>query len=210
VSYHPTRPDVGHDDATGRFELCTTCGGLRAEACPLMPWQVGDHCSCEPRPADLTSQQSETRMPCQLCQICGLEVAKGHSRWRFVICESCKPRARALNKRVGYNVILPGIHSIVNEGPAYRHKRGHSDARIVAFADQLNGMINAISAFGNWSDRMLLERLRSLRFDEGRVIPLEEYLGACKAAGVDREDGWVKLEAHLFTETFRGLEEGPE
>ncbi len=179
--------------------LCTTCGGLRSDLSITNGWEFGDHCSCEPRPDDLTIRQSEHRLPCVLCQVCRLEVVRGHNRWRRVMCASCLPRARAFNERVGRKVLLPGIHSIVNGGPLLNlGNHTPSDAEFVGFSDQLNGMFNAVSAFSTWSRRMVLERLRTLGFEPGQVLPLEEYLSACEAAGIDRDVGWAELEAHMF------------
>ena len=116
------------------------------------------------------------------------------------MCESCRPRAKAFNERVGLKVLLPGIHSLVNGGPLLNvGNRTPSEAEFVGFADQLNGMVSAVSAFSSWSRRMVLERLRTLGFEAGQVIPLEEYLSACEAAGIDRDVGWAELEAHMFS-----------
>lgn len=180
--------------------LCTTCGGLKSAIRVMNGFELGDHCWCETRPDDLTAAQRESRLPCVLCQVCRLEVVKGHFRWRWVMCESCRPRAKAFNERVGLKILLPGIHSIVNGGPLLEvGNRTPSEAEFVGFADQLNGMVSAVSAFSSWSRRMVLERLRTLGFEAGQVIPLEEYLSACEAAGIDRDVGWAELEAHMFS-----------
>ena len=86
------------------FTLCTTCGGLKSPDCT--PRRSEDHCRCEPAPPNQTVQESEHRLPCRLCHVCGLEVAPGHTRWRLVVCETCKPRVRALNQAAG-RVVIP-------------------------------------------------------------------------------------------------------
>ena len=187
-------------DVTGGFQLCTTCSGLRACPCPIRGY-CEDHCGCEGiiPPPDESSDARERSLRCHLCQICGLEVVQGHSKYRFVICQRCRPQAHEFNRSVGRKVILQGIHSLVNGGPLLKgDPDGHREAEIVGFTHDLNTMFSGITAFGDWSDAMLVDRLRRLGFESDRVIPLEDYLGACTAAGITRADGWQSLRAHLL------------
>ena len=186
------------------FTLCTTCGGLKSPDCT--PRRSEDHCRCEPAPPSQTVQESEHRLPCRLCHVCGLEVAPGHTRWRLVVCETCRPRVRALNQAAGRVVIPPGIHSIVNQ-TSYRPHPDDDPSRLVAFADQLKASLASVSEFRAWATDQLLHRLRALGFASGLEIPLQEYLDACTAAGIDREDGWRALEAHIVEESMKDVDE---
>jgi hypothetical protein len=185
-------------DVTGRYSLCTTCGGPRAVPCPLNH-TCEDHCRCEGLSAESESpQQREGRLTCQLCQICGLVVLKGHWRWRMVVCESCRPKGELLNRRVGRRVILPGIHSVVNGGPLLPLDRENSYERVAGFARDLQGMFAGVDSFHSWFRVMLLDRVRRLGFASGGVIPLEDYLEACRRAGIGPDDGLARLEAYLL------------
>ncbi|MFZ4434776.1 MAG: hypothetical protein ACOYOQ_16415 [Microthrixaceae bacterium] len=189
-------------DVTGGFQLCTTCSGLRACPCPIRGY-CEDHCRCEGviPPPDETLEDREHSLRCHLCQICGLEVVQGHIKYRFVVCERCRPEVHVFNRSVGRKVILQGVHSLVNGGPLLQgDPDGHSEAEIVGFTRDLNTMFSAITAFGDWADTMLVDRLRRLGFEPGRVIPLEEYLTACDTAGITRTDGWRALRAQLLGE----------
>ena len=183
--------------ATG---LCTTCGGLTSTLDGISDSRTGDQCRCEPVPFDQTVQQSEQAMACALCQVCRLQVVPGHSRWRRVICDSCRPRADVFNARFGRKVLLPGIHSIVNGGPVLQAGNGvPGDAQVVGFADQLKGSFDAVSAFRRCSKTMLLQRLAALGYGPGRVIPLDDYFLSCAARGIDQDTGWAELEVHVVS-----------
>ena len=186
------------------FTLCTTCGGLKSPDCT--PRRSEDHCRCEPAPPNQTVQESEHRLPCRLCHVCGLEVAPGHTRWRLVVCETCKPRVRALNQAAGRVVIPPGIHSIVNQ-TSYQPRPNDDPSRLVAFADQLKASLASVSEFDAWATDQLLHRLRALGLASGLEIPLQEYLDACTAAGIDHDDGWHGLEAHILEESMKDVDE---
>ena len=124
----------------------------------------------------------------------------------MVVCETCKPRVRALNQGAGRVVIPPGIHSIVNQ-TSYQPRPDDDPSRLVAFADQLNASLASVSEFDAWATDRLQRRLRALGFAGGREIPLQEYLDACAAAGIDHEDGWRALEAHLLKESMKDVDE---
>jgi hypothetical protein len=188
-------------DVTGRYSLCTTCGGLRAAPCPI-GYTCEDHCDCERHlPRTATVAQREDGLPCLLCQICGLVVVKGHWRWRMVVCESCRPKGEALNRRVGQRVILPGIHSVVNGGPLLPLDADNTPARTAGFARDLQGMFAGVDSFRSWFRVMLLDRLRRLGFASEGVIPLEDYLEACRRAGIGPDDGRDRLESYLLGPT---------
>lgn len=186
------------------FVLCTTCGGLKSPDCP--PRRCEDHCRCEPDPPNLTVQESETRMSCVLCRVCGIGIAAGHTRWRLVVCETCKPRVLALNHAAGRVLVPPGVHSIVNQ-VAYRPQPGEDPSRVLAFADQITASLASVTDFSDWAQARLVQRLRRLGFGEGLEIPLLEYLDACIAGGIDHDDGWRALEANLLKESQEDVDE---
>lgn len=186
-------------DVTGAFLLCTDCGGLRSPTCPAAGF-APDLCSCQPRPPLTSPDASEHLLACRLCQVCGLHPVKGHIRWRRVVCNLCLPKVREFNRRAGRTIIPPGIHSLVNGGPMLDlQDAAQSPATLDAFAEQLQAMFKGVSGFREWADARLLERLRNLGFGPGRTVPLEEYLDACRAAGIDEHDGWARLTAPFWS-----------
>ena len=124
----------------------------------------------------------------------------------MVVCETCKPRVRALNQGAGRVVIPPGIHSIVNQ-TSYQPRPNDDPSRLVAFADQLKASLASVSEFDAWATDQLLHRLRALGLASGLEIPLQEYLDACTAAGIDHDDGWHGLEAHILEESMKDVDE---
>lgn len=181
--------------------LCTTCAGLRYDHDTDGRGGPPDLCACQPAPDTDNPDERERWLPCHLCQICGLRIAKGHHRWRRVVCEPCFARVKDFNAQMGRKIIPPGIHTLVNAGmyrfdpvldPAAR------SAAVGEFIDHLNDMVSAIGQFRLWSRRMLVTRLRSLGWPEGQVIPLEAYLAACDKAGIAVEDGWIQVLSHVL------------
>jgi hypothetical protein len=181
-------------DVTGGFLLCTTCARLRAQSCPFRPGAV-DSCLCEPLWQGPTL---EVGLPCVLCQVCGLHPVRGHHKWHFVICRHCLAWSKEFNGRVGRKVLPQGIHSLVNGGPLVSGPDLDQPAVRHQFAVELKGMFGAVGAFADWSERLLIERLRSLGFEAGRNITLEEYLVACRRAGITEETGKQRLEDWFF------------
>ncbi len=78
-----------------------------------------------------------------------MEVVRGHSRWSKLLCQLCFDRARRINGAAGRCVIPVGIHSLMNgvsiETVELVGETG-AEARIVAFADQLQANLGGISA----------------------------------------------------------------
>ncbi|MFM8267796.1 MAG: hypothetical protein ACKOA2_07230 [Ilumatobacteraceae bacterium] len=184
-------------DVSGRFTMCTTCGQLRADSCPVTGYDIPERCACAPRPQRRTAEEAETHMACALCQLCGLQITKGHHRWRFVVCEPCRSVAGALNSRVGRQVAPPGIHTLVNGVARNDTADASTRQRLARFAHEFADMSAAISTFATWSRQMIIERLRALGYPEGLEIPLEDYLSACARAGIGPDDGPRRFEAAL-------------
>jgi len=186
-------------DVTGRYQLCTTCGGLRADRCGVRHWAV-DRCACAPHPENESIEAYEQRQPCMLCRACGLELTNGHSKLRLLVCTPCRPLLRTFNSRVGRKVLPQGLHSIVNGGPLLELDPEPTKEQFGAFAAGLNGMFNSISAFHRWGDALIVGRLRHFGIAEGLVIRLEDYLDRCRLAGIDRSTGWRLLEEEWFAD----------
>jgi hypothetical protein len=185
---------------TPGYTLCTTCGGLRAEVCPTHG-HFDDRCECQPREGsdDDSSEEREARLPCVLCQACGLVAVRGHSRWRMVMCEPCRERAKEFNERVGEKVLLQGIHTLVNGGPTIELTSEPLPPGVYErFAGAFKAMGNRITWFYEWGKAQRIERLRTLGFEPGRVIPVEQYQWSCDQAGITSDDGWARLEAHFL------------
>lgn len=182
-------------DVSGKFTMCTTCGQLRAASCPITGFDIPERCACEPTKTPRTAEESETHMPCALCQLCGLQVTKGHHRWRFVVCEPCRSVAADVNRRAGRQVAPPGIHTLVNGVPTDEGAARSERSRLKRFATQFVEMSSSIGSFHAWSRQMIIDRLRALGFPEGLEIPLEEYLSACARARIGPDDGPRRFEA---------------
>lgn len=185
------------DDVTGRYLLCTTCGGLKADDCGLLH-SAHDACFCKRPPRNETSQQREERLPCILCRACGLAIVSGHTRWRRLVCPPCRHRLHTFNGQAGAMVLPAGIHSLVNRGPVLEMARRPTKQQFKNFADAMNAMFKGVRDFESWGDRLVLDRLRQFGFAKKQLIPVEEYLDACRAAGIDESTGWRLLEQAWF------------
>ena len=70
--------------------------------------------------------------------------------------------------------------------------------RLRDFAEGLNGMFSGIAWFGQTAKAQRIERLRQLGFESGLVVPLEQYLEVCAAAGITKDTGWQYYEDLFF------------
>ena len=184
-------------DVTGRYHLCTTCGGLKADDCGMLHWGH-DACRCDGWPDDEPLDDYEARMPCMLCRACGLAITSGHHRLRFLVCYPCRGRLATFNGQVGRKVLPQGIHSLVNGGPLLEVSRRPTKEQYDEFAGELNAMFKGVSGFHDWGARLVLDRLRQFGFTEGQLIPVEDYLDACRNGGIDESTGWQLLEQAWF------------
>ena len=187
-------------DVTGRYRLCTTCGGLKADECGMAHW-AHDQCSCDGWSEDETISDAENRMPCMLCRACGLQITRGHHRWRLLVCYPCRSRLATFNGQVGRKVLPQGIHSLVNGGPLLQVAQRPTKEQFEDFASGLNAMFAGITGFHDWGNKLVLDRLRLFGFERGQLIPVEDYLDACRAAGIDQSTGWQLLEQRWFADS---------
>lgn len=61
-------------------------------------------------------------------------------------------------------------------------------------------MVSSVQCWHDWSHELLVQRLRSLGIAPSRVIPLEEYLAACAAAGLTADSGFHELIERVASE----------
>lgn len=184
-------------DVTGAFWLCTTCGQLAASPCGFKDYRE-DHCLCESDDFRRTVPL-EASLPCVLCLVCGLEVIAGHFRWRLVLCPPCREWSKDLNARVGLAVILPGTHGLVNGGEVIRGVTPPNNLfDAIALDEQRPQHPHRGFRFQDFARQAIVDRFRSLGFEGGRRIRLEEYLSACAAAGITPDDGKRRIEDHFF------------
>lgn len=177
-------PSTGEGTTDG---ICATCGRLRHQACP-------HSCSCSPPDPAFSP---EAQIPCELCNVCGLETIRGGSRWHRLLCTRCMRDVQDLNRAAGRLVVPIGIHSIMN-GIGVKGTDAQDPDKLAAFTAQFNEMNVGIEGLRDYGTAMILERCRQfgLRPVDG-VYLLREYLDRCTEAHITRQGAMTGFVATL-------------
>lgn len=143
-------------------------------------------------------------MSCGFCVVCGLHVVRGHTKWAKLLCDYCFPRVRRLNDVHGRLLIPVGIHSMMNgvgqplnpaPAPAL------TLAQAVAFADQFNAVLDAISAASSYGKEVLRRRCERLDLTGEGDVDVDRYLAAAREAGETPAQAWEEFETLLYEST---------
>jgi hypothetical protein len=181
--------------------VCTSCHQLRSvDTDPDRP----DRDTCRCTRTDRDPAQRELQVSCRICAACGLAIAPGHTRWRQNFCADCRSTFVQLRALLGWSQIPLGIHSFVNQtgvlgteelaaieaSPAGERLL---DRRASQLATELTKMVGGIDRLYAHVDRLTGERLTALDATGEPMVPWDDYVHACRDAGITDDDGWAAL-----------------
>ncbi|HEX9260268.1 MAG TPA: hypothetical protein VF855_12070 [Acidimicrobiales bacterium] len=174
--------------------ICTTCWRLRTSGGHT------DHCHCSYPRRKKSPGEAEGLLACDLCYVCGLGVTRGHSRWRSLLCDHCRPLVRAFNSKHRKLVLPLGIHSVVN-GVAYsanpKAPPAATLAELTTFTDDLVACFGLVRAASEYGEKLVRDRCEGLGLAGNGDIPLGGYLVRAAVAGETAAGSWWRLRRKL-------------
>jgi len=189
------------------LEICPDCRKLRGPCSPVsvQGQTVMQECDCERRArGPLPEEQRRAELwgnldfntAVELCRCCGLVPLRSGSRWSVWLCEDCKQRVRALNRRFGRAIVPIGRHSVMNGISLQASAAKEDEEAIEEFVDSANGLFQRIGALEEWARERVAYNIHRLGRDDCGPVLLTEYLEEIAAS----RDPDISSEA-----TFRSL-----
>jgi hypothetical protein len=114
-------------------------------------------------------------MAVELCRCCGLVPLRSGSRWSVWLCEECKRRVLALNRRFGRAVVPIGRHSLMN-GISLQTTAAREEEAIEDFVSSANGLFQTIGRLEEWARERIAYNIYRLGLDVDAPVRLTEYL----------------------------------
>lgn len=171
--------------------VCGTCGevrGLWREGSEEWP-EYRQGCKCVPGDTEPWPRVDfQTRV--ELCYVCGAEALPSGSRFSQYLCSECKQPVIQLNKDYGRCIIPIGRHSIMN-GLFYNAESARLGVSVAQFAVELQDFAGTHGELVRWRRRQVIANLKACGLARQPEVPLEEYLAACKALPVDKEEAFA-------------------
>lgn len=120
----------------------------------------------------------------ELCRCCGASLVDASTKWARWFCGPCLERAVEVNRACGSCVIPIGYHSMVNGVFRYVN-RCKTLPGATAFADQLNAFFRESGSVWEWGLTVIARHWARAGLPPGTAVPVDTYLTAVDAAGVD-------------------------
>ena len=177
-------------DECASFQICGVCYTLRG--CIGGNSERRQECDCAMSQVRAGLRPSPTPWPgfdfeeaATLCYCCGAEVLRSGSRWSVWFCDACKEQVRALHQRHRRYLIPIGRHSMMN-GFGLTGSETQDQAAVKEFMLRVGSLVDRITVLKSWAATIVAEHVRTHGFEEGRDVPLREYLDALVRQPVDK------------------------